>query len=74
VGVTNSANWSFLANEETFQYVKEQADAVSGIPPGLVLKSITYGGKDLLREPLAIGTSGTAELVITPVLEKAVVI
>jgi len=38
--------------------------APSGLPPGYTLKSIVYGGVDLLRSPLKVGSNDSSELLI----------
>ena len=38
--------------------------APSGLPPGYALESITYGGVDLLQNPLKVSSNDSAELLI----------
>jgi hypothetical protein len=42
-----------------------QVGAASGLPPAWTIKSIAYGSVDLLKEPMTVSATDTAELVIT---------
>jgi hypothetical protein len=37
----------------------------SSVPPGSILKSVTFGAADLLKEPMRVTTPGVEELVLT---------